>query len=57
MPTREDWELAWQAYHRGQASLAGIVDHISFAVMHRHHIQEAFTNDQHFEAAGFTILF
>ena len=41
----------------GNAAAAGIVDHLSFVVMRRHGIQEAFTNDQHFRAAGFTTLF
>ena len=57
VPTQEEWKLAWQAYHRGDAASAGIVDHLSFAVMRRHSIQKAFTNDQHFRAAGFTTLF
>lgn len=57
VPTQHEWEEAWRAYHRGDAAAAGIVDHLSFAVMRRHHIREAFTNDRHFEAAGFTILF
>lgn len=56
-PTREDWDSAWEAYVRGEAGRAGIVDHISFAVMRRLEVQEAFTNDQHFQAAGFQILF
>lgn len=36
---------------------AGIVDHISFAVMRRLGIAEVFGNDRHFQAAGFTVLF
>jgi predicted nucleic acid-binding protein len=32
-------------------------DHISFVVMRRLGITEAFTNDVHFQAAGFTTLF
>ena len=57
VPTQHEWELAWRAYHRGDAGAAGIVDHLSFVVMRRHGIQEAFTNDQHFRSAGFTTLF
>ena len=34
-PTADDWESAWQAYARGEANQAGIVDQISFAVMRR----------------------
>ncbi|HUP80150.1 MAG TPA: hypothetical protein VM260_16470 [Pirellula sp.] len=39
------------------ASQAGIVDQVSFIVMRRRGIIEAFTNDKHFEAAGFRVLF
>jgi uncharacterized protein len=34
-PTNEEWLKAWDAYERGEAGEAGIVDHISFLVMHR----------------------
>ena len=57
VPTNEDWTTAWAAYDRGDAAQAGIVDHISFVVMRRLGITEAFTNDRHFQAAGFTTLF
>lgn len=56
-PTLEDWDAAWPAYERGLAGDAGIVDHISFVVMRRLGIHEAFTNDGHFRAAGFLTLF
>jgi len=56
-PTEDDWQQAWAAYERGEAAQAGIVDHVSFVVMRRLRITEAFTNDRHFEAAGFTTLF
>jgi len=56
-PTPDDWAAAWDAFDRGEANQAGIVDHLSFAVMRRLEISEAFTNDQHFRAAGFTTLF
>lgn len=55
--TPQDWSDAWAAYERGRPGDAGIVDCISFAVMRRHGLTEAFTNDQHFTAAGFTTLF
>ncbi len=42
------------AAHAGQA---GIVDQVSFVVMRRLGITEAFTNDRHFQAAGFHTLF
>src|SRR5437660_579079 len=57
VPTEEDWQYAWQSYELGEAGDAGIVDHVSFTVMRRLGITEAFTNDKHFHAAGFTILF
>ncbi len=57
IPTTEDWRAAWLAYERGEADNAGIVDHISFAIMRRLGIAKAFTNDRHFRAAGFETLF
>jgi predicted nucleic acid-binding protein len=33
------------------------VDHLSFVVMRRLDLLEAFTNDRHFRAAGFHALF
>lgn len=56
-PTEDDWQSAWNAYRRGESAQAGIVDHISFVVMRRLGINRAFTNDQHFRAAGFEVLF
>ena len=40
-----------------EADDAGIVDHVSFVVMRRLGISDAFTNDRHFKAAGFNTLF
>jgi predicted nucleic acid-binding protein len=56
-PTDEDWNQAWAAYSRGEADQAGIVDHVSFTVMRRLGLTHAFTNDAHFRAAGFEVLF
>lgn len=56
-PTDQDWQAAWSAYAHGDAADAGIVDHISFVVMRRLGITDAFTNDRHFKAAGFNTLF
>lgn len=56
-PTDEDWTNAWAAYDRGDAGDAGIVDHVSFVIMRRLGISQAFTNDRHFAAAGFETLF
>src|SRR3989442_1073414 len=51
-PTAGDLDRAWADYAGGLAGSAGIVDHVSFAVMSRLGIAEAFTNDRHFVAAG-----
>jgi predicted nucleic acid-binding protein len=56
-PNAQEVEKAWAAYERGEAGRAGIVDHVSFQVMRRLGISEAFTNDKHYQAAGFTVLF
>jgi predicted nucleic acid-binding protein len=56
-PTDDDWNQARAAYERGEAAQAGIVDHVSFQVMRRLGITDAFTNDRHFAAAGFVTLF
>jgi len=56
-PSAEEWTQAWEAYRRGDSEQAGIVDQVSFCVMHRHNITQAFTNDRHFSAAGFQVLF
>jgi predicted nucleic acid-binding protein len=56
-PTADDCIVAWNSYKRGDAGEAGIVDLVSFAVMRRLGISEAFTNDKHFAAAGFLTLF
>jgi predicted nucleic acid-binding protein len=56
-PTGEDWSDGWSAYESGRMGDASIVDCISFAVMRRLALTEAFTNDQHFAAAGFKPLF
>jgi predicted nucleic acid-binding protein len=56
-PTAPEIERAWAAYDRGDAGQAGIVDQVSFLIMRRLGITDAFTNDRHFRAAGFTTLF
>jgi predicted nucleic acid-binding protein len=52
-PTAHDWQAAWIGYEKGIANSAGIVDQVSFVVMRRLGVLKAFTNDQHFRAAGF----
>jgi predicted nucleic acid-binding protein len=56
-PSRSDLSAAWAAYDRSEAGNAGIVDQVSFVVMRRLGIRQAFTNDEHFRAAGFETLF
>ena len=56
-PSDADWHAAWAEYGGRETGDAGIVDHISFVTMRRLGIQRAFTNDRHFRAAGFEILF
>jgi predicted nucleic acid-binding protein len=53
----EELEAAWQAYSSGECDQAGIVDQISFSVMRREGLRQAFSNDHHFQAAGFETLF
>jgi predicted nucleic acid-binding protein len=48
---------AWAPFASENLEGAGIVDHVSFAVMRRIGITKAFTNDRHFRAAGFETLF
>ncbi len=56
-PTADDLDTAWTDYRAGHTTSAGIVDCISFAVLRRLGLAEVFTNDRHYQAAGFTILF
>jgi predicted nucleic acid-binding protein len=56
-PTDDDFDRAWLAYGRGEAGEAGIVDHVSFVVMRRLGLNEVFSSDAHFRAAGFRTLF
>lgn len=56
-PTDLDLERSWRDYAAGSAGDASIVDHISFTLMRRLGITDAFTNDRHFKAAGFKTLF
>ena len=57
VPANDDWRDAWAAYQKDAIGGAGIVDHVSFSVMRRQGIGQAFTNDGHFRDAGFEILF
>lgn len=56
-PTVQEVDQAWLDYAAQHHGFAGIVDHVSFGVMRRLALTEAFTNDRHFVAAGFVSLF
>lgn len=56
-PSEPEIESAWVAYRRDYPGGASIVDHISFVIMRRLNVADAFTNDRHFRAAGFNTLF
>ena len=57
VPSQQDCEQAWAAYERQGPGDAGIVDHVSFVVMRRLGITDVFSNDRHFQAAGFNTRF
>ncbi len=56
-PTADEEMEAWLNYEKNFAGQAGVIDHLSFLVMKRLGITDAFTNDKHFEYAGFVTLF
>ena len=56
-PTDEDWQEAWRRYAADRPGGPGVVDQLSFLVMRRYGLTQAFTNDQHFRTAGFEPLF
>lgn len=56
-PTRDEIAAAWVTFEQSGIGDAGIVDQISFIVMRRLGLKEAFTNDRHFQTAGFVTLF
>jgi predicted nucleic acid-binding protein len=57
VPTEADWREAWLSYRRDGVGAAGAVDQVSFTVMRRLGITDAFANDRHFKAAAFNTLF
>ncbi len=56
-PTDDDWQEAWRRYAADGIGGPGVVDHLSFLIMGRYGLSQAFTNDRHFRAAGFEPLF
>ena len=57
LPTDLELTQVWGTYRKASAGQPGIVDLLSFTVMRRFNLTEAFTNDRHFKAAGFITLF
>jgi predicted nucleic acid-binding protein len=47
---------AWDLFRERQDKEWGMTDCVSFVVMRDRNLQEAFTNDRHFEQAGFVRL-
>jgi predicted nucleic acid-binding protein len=56
-PTDFDVGAALDAYERGDAGNAGIVDLVSIMVMRRLGMREVFSCEAHFQAAGMKTLF
>jgi predicted nucleic acid-binding protein len=52
----EDEQLAWERFEMYDTDRLSFVDCTSFAIMERLGLTEAFTGDQHFAMAGFTVL-
>ena len=57
VPSDSEWHEAWTRYAAGYIGGPGLVDEISFAIMRRLGLRQAFTNDRHFTDAGFELLF
>lgn len=53
---KEILDDAWGMYSTRTDKEWSLTDCVSFVVMKRHGIKEAFTNDRHFEQAGFIVL-
>lgn len=57
VPTSDELDAAWVQYAAEPIGGPSVVDLVSFTIMRRLGITEAFTNDKHFATAGFTVLF
>jgi predicted nucleic acid-binding protein len=53
---KEILDNAWNMYSTRTDKEWSLTDCVSFVVMGKHGIREAFTNDRHFEQAGFDVL-
>ena len=56
-PSDADWHEAWTRFSREHSGSACLTDQLSFTVMRRLGLRQAFTNDGHFAGAGFEALF
>lgn len=54
--TRQTFDLGLERYVQYADQDWGLTDCISFEIMRAHESQQAFTNDHHFQQAGFVIL-
>ncbi len=54
--TDEIYEKAWSLYKQRNDKNWGITDCTSFEVMKMFNIKKAFTNDKHFEQAGYSVV-
>ena len=54
--TEEIYLAAWLLYQQRMNKDWGITDCTSFEIMKRFNLKKAFTNDRHFEQAGFSVL-
>jgi predicted nucleic acid-binding protein len=55
-PTREQLDAAWRDFLRDADPKLSLCDSLSFVVMRERRIARALTFDQHFVAAGFSIM-
>ncbi|MEW6215233.1 MAG: PIN domain-containing protein [Nitrospirota bacterium] len=54
--TDEIYNNAWALYQQRMDKDWGITDCTSFEVMQMFNVKKAFTNDKHFEQAGYSLL-
>jgi len=54
--TDEMYDNAWKLYKERTDKNWGITDCTSFEIMRMFNIKKAFTNDKHFEQAGFSLM-
>lgn len=57
VPTGEQIDASWAGYRLDVVGGGSIVDHVSFTIMRGLGINDVFSNDRHFKAAGFNTLF